>query len=423
MSIWKDLGSRFLKYLSGGVLGGPIGSALASYDDNATGRASENDKWYTKVVKGFNNLFNPGHNWFDYNSWNDAGSALAAKTTGSALTPAEQAANQFNAEEAQKQRDWEEYMSNTSYQRQVKDMQAAGVNPAMAMNGSSGASTPSGSAATSVAPQSGINFSDLMQLVMLPMQKKLMKAQAGMFQDQGKAALINAGANVQNAGTNERNASTNERNASTNARGVDVQQFNAETERMKAQIEGTRVASIVSLNEQEKNRLAEQCAYIKIQREQLPDYLEIAKKNADSQAKQAIAALQQAQAAVQNAATNDRLADYETSLKYAQEMLTWYQADGQKVIAQYLPEKTRVEIDNMVKEGIRLDAQGRLINKTGHLIDAQTVKTYVNCATDVSNAVNKWINPLSGASLPTASDWFVSGPAGVGAGIQMFGGI
>lgn len=399
-----------------------IGTAAVSYSDNEGGLAKAEDKWYTKFMKGLNMWLNPEHAWFEYDDWNKQGDATMAKLTGSDLTPAEKAANQFTADEAQKQRDWEEYMSNTSYQRQVKDMQAAGVNPAMAMS-ANGASTPSGSAATSVAPQSGINLSDLMQLVMMPMQRKLMKAQAGMFQDQGKAALINAGANVQNAGTNERNAATNERNANTSARGVDVQQFNAETERMKAQIEGTRVASIVSLNEQEKTRLAEQCAYIKIQREQLPEYLEIAKKNADSQAKQAIASLQQAQAAVQNAATNDRLADYETSLKYAQESLTWYQADGQKVIAQYLPEKTRVEIDNMVKEGIRLDAQGRLINKTGHLVDAQTVKTYVNCATDVSNAVNKWINPLSGSSLPTASDWFTSGPVGAGAGIQMFGGM
>lgn len=393
-----------------------------SWKDTEPGRSTEGKGLFTRFLGWVNSLFNESHNWFDYESMGKQEDALVSKTTGSDLTPAEKAANQFTADEAQKQRDFEEYLSNTSYQRQVKDMQAAGVNPAMAMS-ANGASTPSGSAATSVAPQSGINFSDLMQLVLLPMQRKLMQAQAGMYQDQGEAALINAGANVRNAGTNERNAATNEQNASTNARGVDVQRFNAETERMKAQIEGTRVESIVSLNEQEKNRLAEQCAYIKLQREQLPDYLEIAKKNADSQARQAIASLQQAQAAVQNAATNDRLADYETSLKYAQESLTWYQAEGQKVIAQYLPEKTRVEIANLVKEGIRLDAQGRLINKTGHLIDAQTVKTYVNCATDVSNAVNKWINPLSGASLPTASDWFVSGPVGAGAGIQMYGGI
>lgn len=410
MSIWKDLGLRFLKYLAGGVLGGPIGSALVSYDDNATGRASENDKWYTKVVKGFNNLFNPGHNWFDYQSWNDAGSALAAKTTGSALTPAEQAANQFNADEAQKQRDWEEYMSNTSYQRQVKDMQAAGVNPAMAMNGSSGASTPSGSAASSVAPQSGINFSDLMQLVMLPMQKKLMKAQAAMYQDQGKAALINAGANVQNAGTNSRNANTAERNASTQEYNSQTERYRAETDRMRAQIERDAARARINVDEANVGVLAEQAAYLKVQREQLPRQLDIAEKNADSQAKSAIAALRQADAAVQNAATNDRLADYETSLKYTQELLTWYQAEGQKVIAQNLPEKTRVEIDNMIKEGVKLDNQGRLINKQGHLVDAQTVKTYVNVGTDISGAINQWVNPFSkGPGASSAAGFDLSG--------------
>lgn len=55
MAIWSKLGGNFLKYLFGTAIGGPIGSALVSYDDNVTGRASSNDKWYTKVVKGFNN--------------------------------------------------------------------------------------------------------------------------------------------------------------------------------------------------------------------------------------------------------------------------------------------------------------------------------------------------------------------------------
>lgn len=59
--------------------------------------------------------------------------------------------NAFNAQEAQKNRDWEEHMSNTAFQRQVTDMQAAGVNPALMYGGAgaSGASTPSGSAASS----------------------------------------------------------------------------------------------------------------------------------------------------------------------------------------------------------------------------------------------------------------------------------
>lgn len=49
-------------------------------------------------------------------------------------------AQDFSASEAQKQRDWNTEMSNTAYQRQVEDMKAAGLNPAMMYAGSG--STP-----------------------------------------------------------------------------------------------------------------------------------------------------------------------------------------------------------------------------------------------------------------------------------------
>lgn len=62
------------------------------------------------------------------------------------LASAIQAQN-FEAEEAQKTRDWQEEMSNTSYQRAVKDMQAAGINPALAYQ-QGGSSTPSGVSAS-----------------------------------------------------------------------------------------------------------------------------------------------------------------------------------------------------------------------------------------------------------------------------------
>lgn len=63
----------------------------------------------------------------------------------------------FNAKEAQKQRDFEERMSNTAYQRSVADMEKAGLNPAMMYsNSAGGASTPTGSSAHTAGGKLGL---------------------------------------------------------------------------------------------------------------------------------------------------------------------------------------------------------------------------------------------------------------------------
>lgn len=59
-----------------------------------------------------------------------------------------QRVERFEQEEAQKLRDWQEYMSSTAYQRAIKDLKEAGINPLLALSSFSPASTPSGAMAS-----------------------------------------------------------------------------------------------------------------------------------------------------------------------------------------------------------------------------------------------------------------------------------
>lgn len=78
----------------------------------------------------------------------------------------------FNSNEASKNRAFQERMSSTSHQRDVKDLRAAGLNPVLSAMGGSGASTPGG--AQGSMPDIGSNISGAM---MAGLAKKKLQAE------------------------------------------------------------------------------------------------------------------------------------------------------------------------------------------------------------------------------------------------------
>lgn len=96
--------------------------------------------------------------------------SIGRAITGSGLTGAQNEQNAFNASQAEITRMWQEKMQGSQYQRSVKDMLAAGLNPALMYGSSAGpASMPTGANA------SGNNVSpDVSSLINLMMARKNM---------------------------------------------------------------------------------------------------------------------------------------------------------------------------------------------------------------------------------------------------------
>lgn len=303
-------------------------------------------------------------------------------------------AQSFNHNEAVDARMWEQYVANNKYQWETQSMQAAGINPAMAYGGgslvptaatgaagnSSGQSAPSSSSTGSL-----IGLIDVLSTIMrLPSELKSInadiarsKADAVKAEQEGNAAMMNAITNRMNAGTQKGELGVHERQVAVQEAELDIKRSLADSD--------------IKVNEETVRKLAEEVLNLREERTYISKYYDIAEKNANSQQKQAIAAMRQADAAVQNAATNDYLSTYQSDLVWAESVLAWANGEGQEIVNKYLDERQKQELANIGKEGLNLDAQFRLINAQRKLADAQTVKTYVNCATDVANSVSRFV--------------------------------
>lgn len=106
-------------------------------------------------------------------------SALAA------LSPfaASLVSNIWSSREASKNREFQERMSSTARQRELADMRKAGINPALAQIGSSGASSPAGAVG---------QISDMGPSTARSLEIRLLKAQEELLLSQAESASASA---------------------------------------------------------------------------------------------------------------------------------------------------------------------------------------------------------------------------------------
>lgn len=165
----------------------------------------ENNQYWDKTkegknpfIKGIINLnqwLNPNHDWFDYSDMQGTFESVKDKYTGTGLTQAEREANEFSSSEAQKSRDWEEYMARNKYSMETQSMESAGINPAMVYGGGSLVPTAAnGASASSVTPQSGDLFDVISTIARLRSEINLADAQA----EEAKASAKEKTANAEN---------------------------------------------------------------------------------------------------------------------------------------------------------------------------------------------------------------------------------
>lgn len=154
---------------AGGGSGGyttmvPPGNSGGSVEDGTSDLEDTYGEW-TKYLDAIR----------EYSDAQSAREREAAEAQNAWQRETNQIAMDYNAAEAAKNRDWQEYMSNTAHQREVQDLMAAGLNPVLSASGGNGAAVTSGATASGVtSPGAKANVDNTFVLSLLSFLNNIM---------------------------------------------------------------------------------------------------------------------------------------------------------------------------------------------------------------------------------------------------------